>query len=479
MRGGQLLISFLLVLFVFSFLPANSFAKKKKNRTAKKIERILNKKVFDDACVGIEIFNATKNKFVFRKNSRKLFTPASNLKLLTTSAALCFIPDYKFETKILSNGVIVDSVLLGDLIFRGGGDPLFSYAELDSLLSEFVNLGVKEIRGNIVGDVSWSDSLYFGKGWMWDDNPEPFMPYLSPLALEEATVRIIVKPSASFSLANIEVYPPTSEIKATNKILTVKEDTTYFTIERNWQKNDNAIFADGFISANSEPDTTYLNLFAPEKIFLSVAKENLENKGVRVAGEIKVKRGAPYVKEFFTFEREIDSVIFKANKESDNFCAEMLLRALANEFYGKPATAEKGAMVIDSLISLIGEDPKKFEIVDGSGISRYNLILPDLIVKILNYLRTEKPRKFEFLVQTLPVMGVDGTLEERHKKGFSYGNVRAKTGTMSSVSSLSGVLKNKSGDALIFSMMMQNFSAPVSVIRFYQDVICEILAKSK
>ena len=76
-------------------------------------------------------------------------------------------------------------------------------------------------------------------------------------------------------------------------------------------------------------------------------------------------------------------------------------------------------------------------------------------------------------------MGIDGTLEDRHKKGFSLGNVRAKTGTMSAVSSLSGVLKNRSGDTLIFSMMMQNFSAPVPVIRFYQDVICEILAKSK
>ncbi len=471
----------LLLIFLFTFFTSHETqAKKRKNAVRKRIERILKNDELADACIGIKIVNVNKNKVLFDYNSEKLFTPASTLKLLTTSAALAFLPENaSFETKILSNGVIVDSVLLGDLIFRAGGDPLFSYEELDSLLTEFVKLGVKEIRGNIIGDVAWSDSAWFGKGWMWDDNPEPFMPYLSPLTLEEARVRVIVSPSAPYSLARVEIYPPAPSIKVVNEVLTVADDTTYFTVNRNWRNNDNTIFVEGFIAPDSEPDTTFLNVFAPERVFLEAAKLTLEQKSVKTAGKTFVKRRVPYIKEFFTFERKIDSVIFKTNKESDNFCAEMLLRKLGEELYGKPATAKKGVAAIDSLIALAGGEPEKYEIVDGSGISRYNLLSPALLVEILNFLRTEKPEVFAGLVETLPVMGVDGTLEERHRKGRVFGNVRAKTGTMTAVSALAGLTVNRSGDTLLFSIMMQNFSTSVSRARLFQDIICEIISNSR
>ncbi len=472
------------ILLIFALLLAQSSfvyaGKRKRNTTRKKIERILNKKIFNDACVGIKIINLDKNKILFEKNSEKLFTPASTQKLLTTSAALCFLPEnYVFETKILSNGVAVDSVLRGDLIFRGGGDPLLTYAELDSLLEIFVSLGINEIRGNIVGDVAWCDSNYFGKGWMWDDNPEPFMPYISPLSLEEATVRIIVKPSAPYSLADIEILPDVPSIKIVNKILTVSDDTTYFTLERNWRKNDNTIFAEGFVSEFSEPDTTFLNIYAPAKVFLEAAKKSLETKGVKVRGKTIVKRNVPYVKEFLSFKRNIDTVIFRANKESDNLCAEMLFRALGEELYGKPATEKKGVAAIDSLITLLGRKPWAYTVVDGSGVSRYNLISPALLVDLIKFLRTEKPRAYEKLIASLPVMGVDGTLKERHKKGKAFGNARAKTGTMTAVSALVGITKNRSGDTILFAMMMQNFSASVARIRLYQDIITEILSNSR
>ncbi len=474
-----------LTFFLFFIIIKNNFSLSRKKSThkrklKKRIERILSKDVFSDAFVGIEIFNLNKNKILFEKNSHKLFTPASNLKLLTTSAALYFLPDsFTFTTDFLSNGVVVDSVLRGDLIIRGGGDPLFTYRELDSLLTLFVNSGLKKINGDIIGDIAWKDSLYFGKGWMCDDNPEPFLPYLSALMLEEGNVRIIVKPTSPFSLANIEVYPPVSSIELNNNVLTISDDTTYFTITRNWRENGNTIFADGFISQNSEPDTTFLNLYAPEKIFLDAVEKILIDKGIDFTGGKLIKRNVSYVKKLFSFERNIDTVITKANKESDNLCAEMLLRALAYEYYGKPATAKNGILMLDSLIKLSDENPDDFKIVDGSGISRYNLISPDLIIKMFVFLHKNNPKVFYKLISTLPVMGIDGTLESRHKKGKAFGVARAKTGTMSTVSSLSGLTINATGDTLLFSMMMQNFSGRLSVVRLYQDIITEILTKSK
>jgi D-alanyl-D-alanine carboxypeptidase/D-alanyl-D-alanine-endopeptidase (penicillin-binding protein 4) len=473
----QILILFTLI-FSFLFYPQNISARNKNKQAIKRIEKILSRPELSDAFTGIEIYNLNKKKIFFEKNAHKLFTPASSLKLLTTSAALFFMPDsYKFETKLRSNGVIVDSVLKGDLIFRGGGDPLFSYVELDSLIKNFASLGVKEVKGNLLGDVGWSDSLYFGKGWMWDDNPEPFVPYISPLTLESSKIRIIVKPSAPFTLAQVEVFPPVSSIQIKNNILTVADDTTYFTVTRNLKNNDNTIITDGFVALNSLPDTTYLNVYAPEKIFIDAAKKLLDEKNIKINGKTKIARNVPFVKEFYSYGRSLDSVIYKTNKESDNFCAEMTLRALGEYIFGKPATAKKGIAVIDSLITLIGKDPETYTIADGSGISRYNLISPELLVETFKFLHDNKPAAFTKLINTLPIMGVDGTLEDRHKKGVAFGNAKAKTGTMTAVSSLCGITENRSGDTLIFSIMMQNFSSSVADVRLYQDIITEIISK--
>ncbi len=154
----------------------------------------------------------------------------------------------------------------------------------------------------------------------------------------------------------------------------------------------------------------------------------------------------------------------------------MTLRAMAYENFGKVASAKKGVKLIDSLITEVGLNPKDYRIVDGSGVSHYNLVSVELLNEILVYMNLYHPDLFELLYESFPIAGVDGTLKHRMEDGNAFNNVHAKTGTLSGVSSLSGYLYDKKGDLISFSINTQNFVGSSRKARVFQDKICEILS---
>lgn len=471
---------FTFVLFWAVFLSVSSISFAQYRNVKGKINKVLRDENLKDAFTGIEVFDLTRNRRVYSYNSGKLFTPASNEKILTTAAALYFLPqDYRFSTYLRITGPVVNSVLYGDIVIKGTDDPLFKTGDLTALADSISGKGIKLVKGNLIGDVGWSDSLYFGSGWMWDDAYYGFMPFLTPLILNKSRLEIEVKPANPNQIASVNFLDSLADFSLHNFILTIKDDSSNYDIERNYLGHKNVFWANGFISANAEPDTATLNIVNPEKYFLQSFKEICSERGIKITGDIELKRNVPYVSELFTVTHSLDSVIVETNKESENIDAETLLRALAAEYYGEPATAANGVKMIDSLITLTGNSPKDFIIADGSGLSRYNLISPELVIDIFRFLQKKTPEKFNRLIESLPVAGVDGTLKKRMRKGRAFKNLRAKTGTMTAVSALSGIVTNRRGRKLLFSIMMQNYSAKTSEIRKLQDKICEILASSR
>ncbi len=171
------------------------------------------------------------------------------------------------------------------------------------------------------------------------------------------------------------------------------------------------------------------------------------------------------------------TVLTNVNKNSNNLSAEMVLYALAEKKYGRPATSENGIKVINDLITLIGHDPEKFRIVDGSGVSHYNLISAELILNFLKYIYKSEPEVFSRLWETLPIAGIDGTLGKRMTNSSAFNNVRAKTGTLSGVNALSGYVTAANGNQIAFSILIQNHVNMTSKARQFQDEICKILAE--
>lgn len=466
-----------ILIFLFFFLLSLSFAQNYNFNTIDDINILLNDSFFKRCQIGIDVYNLTKKEVVFKHNEKLLFRPASNMKILTTATALYFLgPEFDFKTEIKTDGEIKDSVLKGDLYFIGGFDPDFTTNDLDTMILSLKQQGIKKIDGNLYADISNMDSLFWGNGWMWDDDPYSDFPYMTPLIINDACVKVIVSPGNIGEKANIQIIPDVDFFKFENEIVTVDNDTTDLTVSRNWIERSDSLILKGGFYVNAKSDTTKINIVNSTQYFLALAKKSLRKNKITFSGECKIVKSPNNIKTLVIKERPFSQVIVNLNKTSDNLSAEMTLRALAFAMEKKPASAKKGIKWVDSLITLVGLNPKDYRIVDGSGVSHYNLVSVELLDEVLIYMYRYYPELFKVLYNSFPIAGVDGTLKSRMKNTAAYNNVHAKTGTLSGVSSLSGYLNSKNGDLISFSINTQNFVGSASRAREYQDRICEILA---
>ena len=383
--------------------------------------------------------------------------------------------DFNFKTKIYHTGEIDDSVCSGDLYVVGGFDPDLTSHDLDSLVREIKDYGINEIRGNLYADVSAGDSLIWGNGWMWDDDPGSFAAYLSPLNIDDNSIQVIYEPGIIGEPANVELLPQNNFFKIKNNSVTTDTGKTTIKISRDWINRNNTITLTGNILKTKLRDTTSVNIFNPTLYFLNLMKESLDSTGIKLEGKLDTLSLNPEAEEIFTLERNIDTVIVNMDKTSDNLSAEMVLRAIALNNFPKPATAEKGIKLVDSLITIAGFDAENYKIVDGSGLSFYNLISAELVTGILKYFYTNEEDLFVKLYNSFPISGFDGTLANRMNDTRVERRVHAKTGTISGASNLAGYLQTKSGSLLAFSIFVQNYPGHATHARKIQDKICEIL----
>ncbi len=441
------------------------------------IDLILADDYFKTCQIAIDIYDLSEKKIVYRKNSRQLFHPASNMKIISSAAGLYFLsPEYEFITSIWHDGEIADSILAGNLYYVGGFDPDFTTKDLDSLSAELVMEGIARIDGDIIGDVSMMDSLFWGNGWMWDDDPSTDFPYMTPLVINDAAVIVEYMPGELGSPAIVRTIPESGYFVIENNSVTVPDSGKKFRVTRDWIERKDKIIIEGELDTGAVLDTAKLNLVNSTDYFLSLAKESLLRNGIEVKGEIEISNLPEDAESLLSFSRSYSNVIVNLNKESDNLSAEMTLRALSRLQSGKSASAEEGLELVDSMLTIIGLDPEEYRLEDGSGVSHYNLVTAEMITDILKYFYFEKPGLYELLRDSFPVSGSDGTLKERMETTEAFEKVYAKTGTLSGVSCLSGYIFSRSETEFAFSILMQNFVGSADSARSIQDKICEVLS---
>lgn len=441
------------------------------------IDLLLKDNFFQGCQIALDAYDLTAKEIIYRHNKKLLMRPASNMKILTTTTALYFLgPDYTFKTTIAYDGEIDDSILTGNLYFIGGFDPDFTSEDLDTMVMQIKEEGITRIEGNLYGDVSKMDSLYWGNGWMWDDDPSIDFPYMTPLTINDAAIKVVVNPSPVGQKPEVSFIPDIFEPSFINNAVTVKGDSSNLTVTRDWLHNSDKVIVRDSIGVDDEPDTTEINLSNTNHYFLKLARATLKKHGITVQGKCDTSTAPDDVEILVEHERPFSEVIVNLNKTSDNLSAEMTLRALAYKFNGKGASAKEGVKIIDSLITIVGLNPKDYRLVDGSGVSHYNLITVELLNEILKYFYFEKEDLYQILYDSFPIGGVDGTLKGRMKESPTFENVHAKTGTLSAVSSLSGYLNAKNGHLISFSINTQSFVGSARTARDFQDKICEILA---
>lgn len=449
------------------------------------INKIIDDPFFESSVISIDIFNLTDNLPLYKKNNRLLLHPASNMKILTSFAGLHFLnSSYQFETKMFHTGVIRGDTLYGDIYIVGGFDPDFTSDDLEKFVNEIKNSGIKFIDGNLFADLSAKDSLYWGKGWMWDDEPDPAAPYLSALNINDNSIKVFVSGTATDSLPLVKLIPETEYVKVENLAATVPSSgKNNFTITRNWVEKETKIIIDGEVQSgiviDEEKNTEKLSLPDPGRYFLTLFKEHLQDDSIYFNGVIDYKSLPENAIHLSSVYRLLDTVIVNMNKESDNLSAEMILYALALNDSGAPASGKNGIEAIKRMIELTGLEPNNYSLEDGSGVSRYNLLSTELIINIFKYSYYSQPGLFNTFYNTLPIAGIDGTLEKRMRNTLVEGNLRAKTGTLNGVVTLSGFVNAADGDIIAFSIFIQNYTAKNSTARKFIDRICELLAKFK
>jgi serine-type D-Ala-D-Ala carboxypeptidase/endopeptidase (penicillin-binding protein 4) len=472
----------MLKLFLMLF-TLNSFTIIYSQSVRQQIDQLLKDEFFQSSIIAADIYNLTTQEYLYRVNEKLLLHPASNMKLFTSIAGLLYLGDeYQFITSLYYDGEITGSTLFGNLYIEGGCDPEITTADLNLFVEALKALNIKAISGNIYADLSFKDSIYWGTGWMWDDDPSTDAPYLSALNINGNSVSINLNGTNVGQPAEVILNPSSDFFSIRNNTMTVfSKDEENFFITRNWFDRKNEIIAAGRVSlgrTNNNPDgDKKVNVLNPEYFFLSLFKETLIKYGISVSGELNIS-ALPLINKYVTsITTSIIPVITNVNKNSNNLSAEMVLLALAERFYGRPAAFENGKKVINELIKLIGHEPSKYRIVDGSGVSHYNLVSSELIADMLKYIYKNEPQVLKNLIQTLPIAGVDGTLAKRMTNTAAFSNVRAKTGTLSGVSALSGFVTAANGNQITFSILIQNYVNQAGKAREFQDAICRILAE--
>jgi PBP4 family serine-type D-alanyl-D-alanine carboxypeptidase len=473
-----------IVLIASSPLTAQTKETKSQMVLKQEINFILKRSDTPRTIKAIDVYSRKNRKVLFDYNSGFLFNPASNLKIVTTSFALQNLGiNYRFKTRFIISGVRHADTIDGDLVVATCGDPLIMHTDLDSVAGIISNSGIRTINGDLVIDVSRFDSLEWGSGWMWDDEPSQYQMFISPACLDHNTIEAILSLDSNHILT-AATQPVTNFVRI---ISTAVPDTVdSLTVIRVMADDTNAIRISGEYSSHLHHTDYCFSVRHPARYFGTVFKEMLDKHGIKVRGDVLTElASSSQTREkrrpgtgtkgdtLFTLDHQIDTVVTYVNKESDNLGAECLLRVVPNEVHNEVGSAANGIKFEEVFLNQCGVDSTEYQVADGSGLSRYDLITPKAIVKVLD---RDLDQPFgNLFFHSLPVGGRDGTLEKRMSPEFLIGNVIAKTGTINGASTLSGFVVLP-GDTLIFSMMMQNYLTSVDSIHAVQDSICSVLA---
>ena len=419
-----------------------------------------------DVSLGIKVISVEDDKTLYELNSNKLFMPASNNKLYTCAAALHYLGrDHIFKTTILKNN--------NDLVLKGGGDPDLSINQLDSLA---------HTTAKIIGDVdtlyldaTFLDSMYYGKGWMWDEGSWWYAAPIGALSVNDNCIDFHIEPGNLGEPARIDHFPKTEYISQSNKTTTVENNTELkkLKIERDWVGRTNHFSITGEIVISDSIDTLQRNVHDPTLFTGTLFKESLAKYGVQVG---HMKRGTKVNESETIAIHYSDPLIASATNlmnESDNLTAELLIKIIGrgNQIEGN---WKDGLDSVKTLLSdSAGIDTSRIRLVDGSGVSRYNLTSPDQLTRFLKWSFNSK-YKDDFISTLASGGNKDGTMEKRLEKEGNL--IRAKTGGLSGVSNLSGYIFSPKHGPLAFSILISGYTGSSYQAIQLQNKIVQLFA---
>lgn len=441
-----------------------------------KIKKILSSSCLREKKFGIKVYSLDRGESLFELRGEKLFIPASNLKVLTTAVALEVLgPNYRFPTRLYTDGVLKDDVLNGNLYIKGYGDPKFVTEQMWLLVNKLKNLPVRKITGNIIGDDSFFDDRKRVKIGVKNPGAEAYKAPLGALSFNFNTVQAFVSPGPKAgSKPKIVIEPDTEYITLDNRARTLKPGKRNRLIVSRLDRNGfDEVTVSGGIRLDQSRAQYFLNITDPTLYTLSTLKKYLGHAGIQFKGKIEQGIVPATAMELLTHESEpLTLALHGLNKFSNNFVAEQILKTIGAEKYGPPGTTLKGLRAFEEYLAELGYQPDQYKVLDGSGLSRQNRLSPQIIVDVLRYVKNDLGVYPEF-ISALGVMGVDGNVKNRMRGVKSSERARVKTGTLNFVSALSGYFQSRDGETFAFSILMNGLKCSNGRIKKLQDQIIQ------
>lgn len=445
---------------------------------------------WNGAHVGVAVVSLETGEMLYRKNEDKYFIPASLQKLFTTATALSTLGvDFRYTTSLYLDGELqTNGEFNGNIIVRGSGDPTISQAfgvdptaVMDRWALILDSLGIRSIKGSIIGDDDVFDDVEYAAGWSWDDLVYSYAPQVSGLNIADNSVRVsVLSPYATSDVPQIRLLPENDYVRIVNGLRVVDSTgSTSITPQRDFRSN--VIDLTGTVVAATQ-DTARVSVSVdnPTLYALNLLRTSIQHRGIRFRGAVldvddwtdtvAYLRCTKIATHTSAPMSEIVNVI---NRYSNNLGAEALLKTIGATVGGE-GSFSRGIEEVKMRLQREGISSQDITIVDGSGLSRFDLCTPRQISTLLGAM-FRSPLAAAFRA-SLAEPGEPGTLQRRMRDTRAEHVVRAKTGTMNGVSTLAGYVTTRDGEPLAFAIMINNFLAPVSMAQNMQDMVCMRLA---
>ncbi|HVS80828.1 MAG TPA: D-alanyl-D-alanine carboxypeptidase/D-alanyl-D-alanine-endopeptidase [Pyrinomonadaceae bacterium] len=474
-----------------------------------RIEEIAHQPALEPGFFAVKIVSLDTGSVIYEQSANKFVRPASNMKLYTVAAALDRLtPDYHFLTSVYAKEKPDKGTIKGDLIVYGRGDPSIAarfnngdyFKGINDLADRIVVAGIKRVKGDLVGDESYFNGAPLGSGWEWEDLQWSYGAQVSALTVNDNSIDLTVKPAEKVGASVVITTgpPATTFMTINNRAVTsargLKSDLQLYRglgavtleISGSVPLGDN-----GFTGSIAVPD--------PALAFATMLRDALTKRGLKIDGRLRTidaRSGAsivpspswlslvqltfvppqPQPLEVASIQSPAFSLIAAHTlKPSQNLYTELILRTLGTPRISPTQTNEEaGLIIVRNFLRQAGVPESDLALNDGSGLSRNDMITANATVQLLTYM--SKHRYFAQFRDALPIAGVDGTLRTRMRGTPAEGNLRAKTGSLSSVASLSGYVTTAAGEHLVFSMMLNNYPDAGALRRDSIDAIGILLA---
>lgn len=418
---------------------------------------------------GILIQTLSQSQTLYSHDATKYFIPASTLKLLTTAVALRQLgSQYRIRTSIYGSN--------NHLRIVGRGDPSLTDTQLQQLAQQLQRQGIRQVNQLIATDNYFRGAIV-NPTWEWEDVQANYGAPISSLNLNQNAVELKLLPQQIGQPLRVIWTNPAEAVwwQIENRSVTVKPDEST-TISVNRYLTGAVLKITGKLSINAEPETVSLAVIEPSTHFLRHFRRALITEGISVANTLVANTTInPQERELAAvISPSLAQLLIETNQNSNNLYAEALLRTLAIKANNTTITdsAEIGLDVVKTTLTALGVDSTSYDLADGSGLSRHNLVTPTALVQTLKAMAYSNVYR-----ASLPVAGISGTLKNRFQNTPAEGIVQAKTGTMSSVVALSGYLNAPNYKPLVFSIIVNQSDLSATEIRKDIDEIVLLLTR--